>query len=71
MLSSFRETNRIKVDPQQFLEDGFAILREVIPPDQLENLRARFEVLVERQKAVWAGARKPADFDLDDFIASW
>ncbi len=51
----------MKVDPQQLLDDGFIILREVIPPDQLEELRASFEVLVERQKSIWARERKPED----------
>ena len=44
----------MKVNPQQLLDDGYLILREVIPPDQLDQLRTSFEVLVERQKAIWA-----------------
>ena len=51
----------MKVNPQQLLDDGFVILREVIPPDQLEELRASFEVLVERQKSIWSSQRKPDD----------
>ena len=50
---------RMKVNPQQLLEDGFIILRQVIPPAQLDPLRASFEELVERQREVWACERKP------------
>ncbi len=41
----------MKVDPQQILEDGFLILRQVISPDQLDALRLSVEVHVDRQKA--------------------
>jgi hypothetical protein len=49
------------VDPQQLLDDGYVILRNVIPPDQLDPLRASFENMVERQKAIWAKNRPPGD----------
>ena len=39
----------MKVNPQQLLDDGYIILRKVIPPEQLDELRASYEVLVERQ----------------------
>ena len=51
----------MKVNPRQLLGDGFVILRQVIPPEQLEELRGGFEVLVERQKAVWADEARPGD----------
>ncbi|MCZ6677586.1 MAG: phytanoyl-CoA dioxygenase family protein [Candidatus Poribacteria bacterium] len=51
----------MKVNPQQLLDDGYIILRQVIPPKQLDELRDSFEVLVERQKTVWARERKPDD----------
>lgn len=44
----------MKVNPQQLREDGYIVLREVIPPDQLDDVRTSFEVLVERQKEIWA-----------------
>ena len=44
----------MKIDPEQFLNDGFVILKNVIPPDRLDELRASFEVLVDRQQAIWA-----------------
>ena len=50
----------MKVNPQQLLDDGYIILREVIPPDQLDQLRASFEVLVERQKEIWAREQVPS-----------
>ncbi len=45
----------------QFLEDGYVILRGVIPPQQLDGLRRAHEVLVERQKEIWARERGPDD----------
>ena len=51
----------MKVSQQQLLDDGFIILRQVIPPDQLDQLRADIEVLVERQKEIWARERQPDD----------
>ena len=41
------------VDPQQLIDDGYVVLRQVVPPDQLEALRTNFEILVEKQKVVW------------------
>ena len=41
----------MKVDLQQLLEDGFLVLYQVVPPDQLDALRLSVEVLVDRQKA--------------------
>ena len=51
----------MKVNPQQLLDDGYVIIRECIPPEQLDQLRHSFEVLVGRQKAIWARDRKPDD----------
>ncbi len=45
----------------QFLEEGYVILRGVIPPQQLEGLQRAHEVLVERQKEIWARERGPDD----------
>ena len=50
----------MKVDPQQLRDDGYIILREVIPPEQLDDVRASFEVLVERQKEIWAQEGNPS-----------
>ncbi len=51
----------MKIDRDQFLEDGFVILRQVIPPEELEGMRQAYELLVERQKAIWARERGPDD----------
>ena len=51
----------MKVDRNQFLEEGYVVLRNVIPADELEALRASYEILVERQKVIWAQERKPDD----------
>lgn len=49
------------VDPQQLLDDGYIILRGVIPEDRLEPLRNSFEKMVEQQKALWVKERRPED----------
>ncbi|NKB68279.1 MAG: hypothetical protein GKR89_14550 [Candidatus Latescibacteria bacterium] len=46
----------------EFLQQGFVIVRGVIPPNDLEPLRRSYEKLVERQRRVWtrqAGANDP------------
>ena len=37
---------------EKFLTDGYAILRDVVPPDQLESLRDTVDELVARHRAV-------------------
>ena len=49
----------MKVDRNQFMEQGYLILRNVIPPDKLEALRASCETILDRQKAVWTRERGP------------
>ena len=49
------------VDQQQFLRDGYLIIRQCIPPDRLNELRASFETLVDRQRQIWARERGPDD----------
>ncbi len=51
----------MKIDRNQFLEEGYVVLRNVIPADELEALRKSYEILVERQKIIWAQERKPDD----------
>ena len=48
-------------DPQAFRQNGYVILRNVVPPDQLAALRDCFETLVEKQKRIWAERRGPTD----------
>ena len=42
----------MKVDPQQLLEDGYIILPQVVPPDQLDDLRASVDLLVTRHQVL-------------------
>ncbi len=49
----------MKIDRNKFLEEGYVVLRNVIPADELEALRASYEILVERQKVIWAQEREP------------
>ncbi len=51
----------MRVDRDKFMEQGFLILRNVIPPDKLESMRAGCETILDRQKAVWASERGPDD----------
>ena len=51
----------MKVDRDQFMEQGYLILRNVIPSDKMEAMRASCETILDRQKAVWAGERGPDD----------
>ena len=51
----------MNVDPQELLERGYVILRGVVPPSELERMRASCERLLERQKEVWRQERNPGD----------
>ena len=51
----------MEVDKSLLMEQGFLILREVIPPSSLEHMRESHEVVVERQKEIWADERGPDD----------
>lgn len=51
----------MQINRDQFIEEGYIILPQVIPPDHLETLRAAYEIMVERQRAIWARERKPGD----------
>ena len=51
----------MELDRERFLSEGYLILREVVPPQRLESLRAASELMVERQKAIWARERGPDD----------
>ena len=46
---------------KQFMGEGFVMVPQVIPLDQLEDLRTQYEILVDRQKVIWAKNRKPDD----------
>ena len=51
----------MELDRKRFLSEGYLILREVVPPERLDSLRAESELMVERQKAIWARERGPDD----------
>ncbi|MYD93863.1 MAG: phytanoyl-CoA dioxygenase family protein [Chloroflexi bacterium] len=47
----------MQIDLSRFLDAGYVILKNVVPPERLDELRASFETLVERQQAIWARDR--------------
>ena len=51
----------IQVDPNEIQEQGYIVLRNVIPPAQLDSLRTSYETLVDRQREIWARDRGPDD----------
>ncbi len=44
----------MQLNRDQFLEEGYAILRQVVPPDRLNAMRGVAETMVERQRKIWA-----------------
>ena len=51
----------MKVDPKQLLEDGYLILPQVVPPQELYDLRASVDLLATRHKVISARDRKPGE----------
>jgi ectoine hydroxylase-related dioxygenase (phytanoyl-CoA dioxygenase family) len=51
----------VKVNRDQFMEQGFFVMHEVIPPSKLEAIRASCETILDRQKVIWARDRQPGD----------
>ena len=49
------------VDRDQFLEEGYIVLRDVFSQDRLHDLRADYEIIVNHQKAICAEQRLPTD----------
>ncbi|HCE04091.1 MAG TPA: hypothetical protein DEQ98_12730 [Acidobacteria bacterium] len=49
----------MKIDEQRFFEDGYLIIREAVPADQLADLRLTAEILVDRSKARSEANRGP------------
>lgn len=49
------------VDRDRFLRDGYLVVPEVIAPDRIDEVRRAYEILLERQRAIWAAERSPDD----------
>ena len=47
----------MKVNRNQFIEDGYLVLREVVPPEALDALRESYELMVSRQREIWSKER--------------
>jgi hypothetical protein len=51
----------VSLDRARFLEEGYLVVRKVVPPGKLKAVRASYEHLVEAQRRIWASQRKPDD----------
>ena len=51
----------MQLNRDQFMEEGYLVLREVVPPAELEDLRAGYERMVDRQRGIWSCERNPDD----------
>ncbi len=49
----------MQLNRNRFLEEGYLVLRNVVPPDELDELRVGYETMVERQRAIWKRERNP------------
>ena len=49
----------MRVNRDQFLEQGYVILRHCIPPEMLDAVRTACEKMVDRQRVIWARERAP------------
>ena len=49
----------MKVNRTQFMEEGYLVLREVVPTEELDALRESYELMVSRQREIWARERGP------------
>jgi hypothetical protein len=51
----------MQVNRDQFLAEGYLVLRNVIPPELLDAVRTTCEIMVDRQRTIWARERKADD----------
>lgn len=49
----------MEINRTQFMEEGYLIFREVVPPEELDALRESYELMVSRQREIWARERAP------------
>lgn len=49
----------MRVNRDQFLEQGYVILRHCIPPEMLDAVRTACEKMVDRQRVIWSRERAP------------
>ena len=49
------------IDRDRFLEDGYLVVKDAVPPNNLEGVRRAYETLVERQREDWKAERKEGE----------
>jgi hypothetical protein len=60
----------MQVDRQQFTEEGYNILRGVVPKAELGALRRSIEHMIDRRKEISAQRRFPTDLQGGDWESS-
>ena len=51
----------MKIDRDLFIDQGYLVLRNVIPNGKLQSMRESCDLILERQKVNWVLERKPDD----------
>ena len=51
----------IDLDMSEFLEQGYRVISNCVPPDQLQSMREHCEIMLERHKRWWSDHRGPDD----------
>ena len=49
------------VNLKEMLDKGYLIVRQCVPPDQLQSMRVHCEQMLERHKKWWVDNRQPDD----------
>ena len=50
-----------RLNRDRFLEEGYLIVKEAVPRSRLEEVRAAYEKLVDRQREIWKAERREGD----------
>ena len=51
----------MQVNRDQFMDQGFLVIKNVVPQSKLKAMRNSCEAILERQKIAWARDRQPDD----------
>ncbi len=51
----------MRIDLDRLMDQGYVIIPEFLSPSRLKSLRKTYEIILDRQKEIWAQERKPGD----------